>query len=139
MSLVIDSSITLAWLFEDERTAAADAVLNQVTETGAVAPSLWRLEVANALQVAVRRQRIDAAFRDASLADLSALEVQIDPETDRQAWTATLELAERCRLTLYDAAYLELARRLGFPLATLDQELRAAAGALGVALLGMDP
>ena len=136
MSLVIDSSITLAWLFEDERSAAADAILSQVTESGAIAPSLWRLEVANALQMAVRRKRIDAAFRDASLADLQELVVSIDPETDRQAWATTLHLAERCRLTLYDAAYLELAQRLGLPLATLDQELRAAGSVLGVTLAG---
>ena len=67
MSVVIDSSITLAWFFADERTAAADAVLTQVAESGAVAPSLWRLEVANALQMAVRRNRIDSSFRDATL------------------------------------------------------------------------
>ena len=136
MSVVIDSSVTLAWFFEDERSAAADTVLRQVTETGAVAPSLWRLEVANALQMAVRRKRIDAAFRDASLADLRSLVVAIDPETDHQAWATTLHLAERYRLTLYDAAYLELAQRRGLPLATLDQELRVAGGALGVTLLG---
>ena len=67
MSVVIDSSITLAWFFADERTAAADAVLTQVAESGALAPSLWRLEVANALQMAVRRNRIDSSFRDATL------------------------------------------------------------------------
>ncbi len=136
MSLVIDSSITLAWLFEDERSPAADAVLRHVAESGAVAPSLWRLEVANALQMAVKRKRITAAFRDASIADLQALEVNIDAETDRHAWTTTLQLAEQCRLTLYDAAYLELARRLGLPLATLDEELRTASAALGVTRLG---
>ncbi len=136
MSVVIDSSITLAWFFSNERTAAADAVLGQVTESSAVAPSLWRLEVANGLQMAVRRKRITAAFRDASLADLNGLVVAIDPETDRHAWTITLRLAERHQLTLYDAAYLELAQRLGLPLATLDQELRVAGGALGVTLLG---
>ena len=136
MSVVIDSSITLAWLFSDERSAAADAVLRQVTQSGAVAPSLWRLEVANALQMALRRKRIDAAFRDASIADLSALEVTIDAETDRHAWASTLMLADRCRLTLYDAAYLELAQRLGLPLATLDQELRVAGKSLRIALLG---
>lgn len=136
MSLVIDSSITLAWLFENERSAAADAVLHQVTESGAVAPSLWRLEVANALQTAVRSKRINVAFRDASIADLRALVVAIDPETHHQAWTSTLHLAERCKLTLYDAAYLELAQRLGLPLATLDRELRVAGRALGVTLLG---
>ena len=136
MSLVIDSSITLAWLFEDERSPAADSVLRRVTESGAVAPSLWRLEVANALQMAVKRKRITAAFRDASIADLQALEVNIDADTDRHAWTTTLQLAERCRLTLYDAAYLELASRLGLPLATLDEDLRAASAALDVTLLG---
>ena len=136
MSLVIDSSITLAWLFEDERSAAADAVLLQVTESGAIAPSLWRLEVANGLQMAVRRNRIDKAFRDASIADLRTLEVSIDAETDQRAWSTTLQLAERWRLTLYDAAYLELAQRLGIPLATLDKELRAAGTALGLTLLG---
>ena len=72
MSLVIDSSITLAWLFDDERTPQADAVMRQVAKAGAVVPSLWRLEVANGLQSAVRRKRIDAAFRDASIADLRA-------------------------------------------------------------------
>ena len=136
MSVVVDSSVTVAWCFADERTAAVDAVLVQVTESGAVVPSLWRLEVANALQMAVRRMRIDAAFRDASLADLRSLAVDIDPETDQQAWTTTLHLAERFQLTLYDAAYLELAQRLELPLATLDRELRTAAGALGLTLLG---
>ena len=136
MSLVIHSSITLAWFFEDERSALADAALQQVTESGAVVPSLWRLEVANALQMAVRRQRIDVRFRDASIADLRSLPIAIDPETDRHAWGTALILAERCQLTLYDAAYLELAQRVGFPLASLDQQLRAAATAIGVTLLG---
>ena len=94
MSLVIDSSITLAWLFEDERTPAAEAVLRRVGESGATAPSLWRLEVANGLQTAVRRKRIDAAARDASIADLRTLNVSIDAHTDTQAWTTTLQLAE---------------------------------------------
>lgn len=134
--MIIDSSITLAWFFEDERSDAADAVLRQVAASGAIVPSLWRLEVANALQMAVRRQRINAAFRDASLADLRSLPIAVDAETDRQAWGPTLILAERCQLTVYDAAYLELAKRLGMPLASLDQELRAAGSNLGVTLLG---
>ena len=137
MSLVIDSSITLAWFFEDERSAAADVVLRDVAEHGAIAPSLWRLEVANALHFAVRRKRINTAFREASLDDLRALMVTIDPETDLHAWATTLQLAERFNLTLYDATYLELAQRLGLPLATLDKELRIAADALGVELLGL--
>ena len=137
MSLVIDSSITLAWFFEDERTVAANDVLGQVAERGANAPSLWRLEVANAFHSAVRRKRVTADFRDASLEDLRALLVTVDTETDLHAWTTTLELAERFNLTVYDATYLELAQRLGCPLATLDRELRSAADALGVELLGI--
>ncbi len=136
MSLVLDSSLTLAWFFEDERSALADAVLRQVAESGAVVPSLWRLEIANALQMAVRHRRIDARFRDASLADLRSLPIDVDPETDRHAWAATLKLAERCNLTLYDAAYLELAQRVSLPLASLDQQLRAAAKSIGVPLRG---
>jgi len=77
----------------------------------------------------VRRRRYGADFRDGALSDLSSFAIQVDPETDRQAWGATARLAGRHRLTLYDdAAYLELALRRGLPLATLDRDLRAAAG-----------
>jgi len=63
LSLVIDSSITLAWFFEDERSDRADTLMRQVASAGAVVPSLWRLEIPNALQSAVRRKRISAEFR----------------------------------------------------------------------------
>ena len=48
-------------------------------------------------------------------------------------------MADRFGLTIYDAAYLELANRRGLPLATLDGELRAAAAVIDVPLLGLDP
>jgi predicted nucleic acid-binding protein len=137
VSLVIDSSMTLAWYFEDERTEASIAVLNQVADTGAAVPALWRLEVLSGLQVAVRRGRITAAYRDASLADLQSLVIAIDPDTNRQAWSATLRLCERFGLTPYDAAYLELALRRQLPLATLDGDLVRAAQAENVPLIGM--
>lgn len=136
MSLVLDSSLTLAWCFEDERTASAESLLRQVAKAGAVVPSLWRLEVANGLQMAVRRRRITPEYRDASLADFAALPISIDPDTDHHAWAETLHLADRLRLTTYDAAYLELARRRTLPLATLDQLLRVAAMTVGTPLLG---
>lgn len=136
MSLVLDSSVTLAWLYSDELTPATQHVLDRVTTAGAWVPTLWRLEVANSLQTGVRRGRISAEFRDAALTDLALLNIAADPDTDTFAWSATLRLAERCNLTLYDAAYLELAQRLNLPLATLDQELRAAASALGISVLG---
>ena len=136
MSLVLDSSITLAWLMPDEQAAAAQQVLDRVVASRAWVPTLWRLEVANSLHMAVKRRRIDAALRDASLADLALLNIQTDPDTNSYAWTDTPKLAEAHGLTLYDAAYLELALRLSLPLATLDPELRTAATAPKVPLLG---
>lgn len=136
MSLVLDPSLALGWYFEDERTVATDAILHLVVEDGAVVPSLWRLEIANALQMAIRRKRIDAAFRDAALVELGLLAITVDGETDVHAWTVILGLSDRFRLTVYDAAYLELARRRKLPLATRDQAMGAAARECGVQVLG---
>lgn len=138
MSLVLDSSVTLAWIYGDETTEAIRRVFDAIAENGAVVPALWRLEVANSLTMAIRRGRIDAEFRQAALADLALLDITADQQTDSQAWTETLHLADHFRLTVYDAAYLELARRRKLPLATLDEELRTAATAIGVTLLGSD-
>jgi predicted nucleic acid-binding protein len=107
-----------------------------VAEAGAVVPALWRLEVLNGLQVAVRRGRISIAYRDGSLTDLSSLVIAIDPGTNHQAWSATLQLCDRFGLTPYDAAYLELAQRRRLPLATLDGELVRAAQEVNVPLVG---
>src|SRR5215831_9743940 len=127
MSLVLDSSATLAWIYSDEVTDGIRRLFDTVAETGAFVPALWRLEVANSLTIAVRRGRIDAEFRRAALDDLAMLEITTDNQTDTHAWAETLQLADRFRLTLYDAAYLELAHRRGVPLATLDEDLSAAA------------
>jgi predicted nucleic acid-binding protein len=137
MSLVLDSSVTLAQLWKDEVTEAVKQVFELIRDKGAWVPSLWRLEVANALEMDVRRGRHIAEFRDGALADLVLLPIQVDPETDRQAWGATARLAEKNRLTVYDATYLELALRRRLPLATLDRQLREAAGNEGIQLLGM--
>jgi predicted nucleic acid-binding protein len=137
MTLALDSSVTAAWIYSEEATDPVRKVFDLITVNGAWVPALWRLEVANILEMGVRRGRTDAAFRDATLADLLLLPIYIDQETDRQAWSATLRLAERYRLTLYDAAYLELAKRRALPLATLDAELRTAAVAENIPLLGI--
>lgn len=137
MSLVIDSSVTLSWCFQDERTDDATSLLYRVADTGAVVPGLWRLEIANGLQMALSRGRIDTAYRDATIADLDALAIEVDLETDRKAWSEILQLADRFRLTTYDAAYLELAQRRRLPLASLDGELRTAAQASRIELIGL--
>jgi len=88
--------------------------------------------------MARRRGRIDEEFRRAALADLSLLDIVVDAHTDARAWVDTAELAERFGLTLYDAAYIELASRRALPIATLDAEMRAAGRALGLRVLGVE-
>jgi predicted nucleic acid-binding protein len=136
VSLVLDSSATLAWIYSDETSDAIRQLFDAVANTGALVPALWRLEVANSLTVAVRRGRINAEFRRAALDDLALLDITTDAYTDPHAWAETLLLADRFGLTVYDAAYLELAHRRALPLATLDEALGAAASALGLDVLG---
>jgi predicted nucleic acid-binding protein len=136
LSLVLDASITIAWYVEGEATATADAVLDDVVASGAIVPPLWRLEVANALQRAVRRKRIDRAYRDNALVELGALPIDIDRDGEAHTWTATLALADTHDLSLYDATHLELAQRRRLPLATLDGALRNAATQLGIPVKG---
>jgi predicted nucleic acid-binding protein len=138
VSLALDSSATLAWIYSDETTEPIRRVFEAVADDGAVVPVLWRLEIANSLTVAVRRGRIDANFRRAALSDLALLDITTDAETDAHAWGETLNLADCFQLTVYEAAYLELAKRRTLPLATLDSELTTAAKALGLRTLGTD-
>jgi len=136
MSLVLDSSATLAWVYTDETTESIREVFERVNESGAWVTALWRFEVGNVLEMGIRKGRHDVTFRDSTFADLALLPIHLDPETDRHAWSATARLAERHRLTTYDAAYLELAQRRGLPLASLDRDLQAAAESEGVVVLG---
>jgi predicted nucleic acid-binding protein len=132
---VIDASVTLSWVYTDEHSASSDALLARVADQGAVVPALWRLEIANALQVGIKRKRIDATYRDAAIRRLALLPIEIDPDTNDYAWTTTLQLAEAQQLTVYDASYLELTLRRRLPLATRDDQLAAAAASAGAILL----
>ncbi len=137
MSFVLDNSVALAWCFEDEQSPAVMALLDRVTETGAVAPLLWPLEALNGLLVAERRRRLNAATRAALTAFLRELPIMLELDTAERAWGEAAQLAERFRLSVYDATYLELALRRRLPLASLDQGLGEAAGAMGVDVLGV--
>jgi predicted nucleic acid-binding protein len=127
VTLVLDASMTIAWLFDDEHTEAAHSVMRRVVAEGAIVPSLWRLEVANVLRNAVRRKRCNETYVDRSLARLARLAIERDEETDDYAWGSTRTLARKEDLSLYDAAYLELAIRRRMPLASCDKALLAAA------------
>ena len=134
MHCVLDSSAALAWVIPGEATQATEALLETVGSLGAVAPALWPLETANILWVSERRRRITLAERSQALAILSELPIQIDERTAAQAFGATSALAAAKDLTVYDACYLELALRLGLPLASLDAGLCQAALSCGVRL-----
>ena len=135
MSFVLDSSVTPAWIYAAASPEALSPIFERLLLQGAWVPSLWHLEVANVLLTGVRKGRHDSAFRDQTLQDLALLAINIDPDTITQAWHSTVQIAERYRLTAYDAAYLELAIRRTLPLATLDRELQAACLAESVPLL----
>ena len=136
MSLVLDCSATLAWIYPEETSKAIESVFDHVVENGAVVPDLWRIEIANSLTMAMRSRRITEEERAASLHDLADLRISADNQTGERVWSDTLKLADRYRLTIYDATYLELALRLSLPLATLDTDLRKACRNARVPLLG---
>jgi|SRR5208282_522715 len=111
-------------------------LLDRITGTGATAPTLWPLEALNGLYVAERRRRITHIQREQMAAFLRDLPVRLDGEAADRVWTSLAELADRFRLSLYDAAYLELAQRRSLPLATRDAALARAARAVSVDVLG---
>jgi predicted nucleic acid-binding protein len=137
LTFVLDSSVALSWCFEDEHTTAALALLERVTSDGAVAPASWPFEVLHGLSIAERRGSLDHERIGKLTGFLRELPIRIDPDGASRAWTDTAQLARRFDLSLYDAAYLELARRLELPLGTLDGVLRAAALVAGIPLIGV--
>ena len=132
-SYVVDPSVALAWLLPDENHAAADAVRRAVEE-GAEAwiPVHWWLEIGNGLLMAERRGRITAAGVAQALSLIDALPFEEDEETAGQIAGRTVALARKHGLTIYDAAYLELAQRRQAILATFDAPLLKAAAKEGV-------
>jgi predicted nucleic acid-binding protein len=130
---VLDASVALAWCFEDE--VAADGLLSLMISAEALVPSIWPVEIGNALLVAERRRRITATAAARHLALLASLNIQIAPAPSL-AWIGDLlPLARRRNLALYDACYLSLASREQIPLATIDAELARAARLEGVTVL----
>jgi len=135
-AFVLDCSVTMAWCFGDEATAAAFAVLDRLDSETAVVPPHWFLEIANVLTMAEKRKRITAPATTEFLKLLSALDIEIDNVTADRTFPHVLPLCRKYSLTSYDAAYLELAIRRQLPLASLDTELRLGAKHAGIKVLG---
>ncbi len=135
---VLDCSVSISWIFSDEHSNYAEAVLRLLENRQAIVPSIWFLEMANVLLVGERRGRITQAQTAQALLLLDALDILVDHNTENQAFSATLTLGREQGLAAYDAAYLELAMRLQLPLATLDERLAAAANRCGIVVLNFD-
>lgn len=129
---VVDSSVALCWCLADETNPYADAVLLALQTHAARVPSLWPFEIANGLLMGERRARLTLADTQRALADLAVLPIEVELATSERATREVIDLARSERLTVYDAAYLELSMREGLPLATLDTQLKSAAAHLGV-------
>jgi predicted nucleic acid-binding protein len=131
-AFVIDSSVAAGWCFSDEATSYTQGVLDAVSAlTEAAAPRLWAYEIRNTVLMGIRRKRITKADADGFLESLRDLPIRL---RDPQSYDDVFALADRHGLTVYDAAYLDLALREGLPLASLDKAMRNAALQSGVAL-----
>jgi predicted nucleic acid-binding protein len=136
MAFVLDASVTACWAFDDEDHPDARVAFERIRTEEAVVPSLWWFEVRNILVVNERRRRIAETATTAFLSALSRLPVREDRNPSEDA---VLRLARAHQLSVYDAAYLELAQREGAALATLDAQLQKAASREGITLVGTSP
>ncbi len=137
MNFVLDASVTMCWILIDGKTAErayAREVLNLMkqSETSAVVPVTWGLEVANLIGKAEMKGLVREAQSEAFLEMLDGIDIRADAATFSRALSDTLQIARRYRLASCAASYLELAMRAGLPLATLDRDLRTAASKAGV-------
>lgn len=130
--IVLDASISLAWIFPEERTSLVEHVLARVVAEGAIVPAIWSLEVANTLLIGERRGRLTAAQVRLGVELYCKLPLTVDVPSRHTDFELVMTLARQRSLTSYDAAYLELAHRTASELATLDERLQGAAALAGV-------
>jgi len=133
LSLVVDASILVAWFLDEKTAPRVEAAFDTVARVETHAPNLIHYEIRNALLMSERRNGITEAMSATFLRDLALLPIRLEPAGED---TSLLTLIRKRKLIVYDAAYLELARREGWPLATLDHGLEKAAVAESVALFG---
>jgi predicted nucleic acid-binding protein len=131
---VLDCSISASWFLLDESNVAAEAVLERLSDEEAVVPALWTVEMVNVLVVAERKGRISPSDAARALEVISNLPVIVE-QADLATMKSCRVIAREHSLSSYDACYVEIALRLGLPLASLDRELITAARNSGIPLL----
>jgi len=132
--VVVDASVALSWCFPDERSDYADSVLVSLKGDTLIVPSIWPVEIANAVWVGERRKRIkpvDVRNFEDLLWDLTIVEIS---QSVAESMANLLPLAREHNLSAYDSTYLDIALRRGAPLATIDRMLERAARDAGIKL-----
>jgi len=124
---VLDNSVVMAWIFKDEVSRYAQEVQGSLDAAEAVVPAIWPLEIGNVLVVGERRGRLSKADSAHLMALVSELPITVEQESPERMLGEIVALARDQHLSTYDASYLDLAMRLGVPLATLDASLLKAA------------
>ncbi len=130
-AIVLDNSVVISWCLQDKKDPLAEHAMDRVIRHGAVVPGIWWYELRNALVMNERRGRLNAADTAATLADLRQLRISVDQRHDE---STVISLSRTHDLSVYDAAYLEVALRRTLPIASLDRRLRQAAAALNITI-----
>lgn len=132
MPVVVDSSIAACWAMPDEFSDIANRTLDILTSDIMLVPTIFWYEIRNVLLVNERRQRISRGHGVLALQKIDEIPriEDVTPSSD-----TIMTLARRHGLTVYDAAYLEIALRRGAALATLDTRLASAARREGIPLI----
>lgn len=133
-SFVLDCSVTMAWCFPDEHNDKAEQVLRHLTQTKALVPEIWALEVNNVLHIAERKKRITPTQSNTFIHLLNGLPIEIGKGLNERPSLYLLDITRQFNISAYDAAYLELALRQSIPLASFDQLLCSSAKKAGIAL-----
>lgn len=132
---VIDNSVVMAWCFEDQTSKYTESILERLKASEAFAPGIWPIEVGNVLLIAERKNILSKAAVARFLSLVQNLPIIVEQESSARMLTELVALAREHRLSTYDASYLDLAMRLGLPLATQDKALASAAKKCGLPLL----
>lgn len=136
--IVVDASLMIAWLLQEDRVLLVPDVYETLPARDIFVPAHWPVEVANALLSNVRRRRVAVDKIESILSGLSLFRIQVDPPISVEQLATLTHFAASQNLTVYDASYVQLAVEEKAPLATLDEDMRAAARKLRVALVPGD-
>lgn len=120
---VVDASIILAWLLPDEREAMVNRIFAAYRQKKSriYAPKLLIYELMNGLKSAILRKRIDWPKAKRAIEVFKQMKFELIDQSGEEV--NILKLANKLNLSVYDAAYLALAKKLKAKLLSLDKKL----------------